>query len=218
MNKSIKVILMDLDGVLVDACEWHYQSLNKALIYAGFGPIDYDDHLDRFNGLPTNNKLDILISDGKMDKNSKKRVSELKQNFTIGTIIDGAKPNYYNIEMLKTLRHLGYKIGCVTNSIRETACLMLSRTGQLDYMDTVISNQDVKNPKPNPEPYVKALEIFNLKHNQALAVEDSPKGIKSAIDAYLKVLEIKDISKVNTLNILKNGLDYTDEEITLLGL
>mgnify|MGYP000288861841 CR=1 FL=1 len=56
----IKAILYDLDGVLVDATEWHYESLNDALKdVAGF-IIKRDEHISTFNGIPTIKKLEIL--------------------------------------------------------------------------------------------------------------------------------------------------------------
>ena len=64
----IKAILYDLDGVLVNATEWHYESLNLALKeIAGF-EIGRDEHISTFNGIPTNTKLDILNKQGRLSK------------------------------------------------------------------------------------------------------------------------------------------------------
>ena len=65
----IEAILFDLDGVLVDACDWHYESLNSALISSGYNPISREDHIEKFNGLPTKVKLSML---GIPDSESKK--------------------------------------------------------------------------------------------------------------------------------------------------
>ena len=52
----MRAIIFDLDGVLVDACDWHYHSLNDALVHYKGYQISYDDHIERFNGFPTNTK------------------------------------------------------------------------------------------------------------------------------------------------------------------
>ena len=59
----IECVLFDLDGVLVDACDWHYESLNNALIKFGYNPIERSVHLQKFNGLPTHIKLNMLNID-----------------------------------------------------------------------------------------------------------------------------------------------------------
>jgi beta-phosphoglucomutase-like phosphatase (HAD superfamily) len=56
---DIRAVLFDLDGVLVDATEWHYEALNRALRLFGFGITRYE-HLAGYNGLPTRRKLEML--------------------------------------------------------------------------------------------------------------------------------------------------------------
>ena len=55
----IKAVIFDLDGVLVDATEWHYEALNNALALFGFN-IDRNMHFSEYNGLPTKEKLKRL--------------------------------------------------------------------------------------------------------------------------------------------------------------
>ncbi len=59
MKNTIKLILFDLDGVLVEAQDWHYEALNRALELFGM-PISRYDHLSTYNGLPTRKKLEML--------------------------------------------------------------------------------------------------------------------------------------------------------------
>ena len=61
-NRTIKAVLFDMDGVLIDARDWHYHALNEALHPFGF-EISYEDHLSRFNGLSTGAKLNILTAE-----------------------------------------------------------------------------------------------------------------------------------------------------------
>ena len=56
---QIKAVLFDMDGVLIDAKEWHYEALNRALALFGM-PISRFEHLTTFDGLPTRKKLEML--------------------------------------------------------------------------------------------------------------------------------------------------------------
>jgi beta-phosphoglucomutase len=62
--KKIKVIIFDLDGVLVSTKNIHYECFNEALEYYNFNKISYDDHINIFDGLPTRKKIEKLIQSG----------------------------------------------------------------------------------------------------------------------------------------------------------
>ena len=64
-NKKIKAVIFDLDGVLVEAKEWHYLALNKALKHFGF-KIDRIEHLTTYDGLPTKVKLNRLSKEKRL--------------------------------------------------------------------------------------------------------------------------------------------------------
>ena len=199
----IKAILYDLDGVLVDATEWHYESLNEALKEISGFEISRLEHIQTFNGLPTIKKLEILHEQNRVKKDEFNAIWDLKQSKT-NEIIEKTASN----DETKLRLHEGtkkFKKICVTNSIRQTAVLMLDKTGQLPFMDHVISNEDVSDPKPNPEGYLKAINFLQLQPNECLIVEDSPKGIESAKKSNAHVYEVKgyhDVTLENVLNVI----------------
>ena len=199
----IKAILYDLDGVLVDATEWHYESLNEALKETLGFEISRLEHIQTFNGLPTIKKLEILHEQNRVKKEDFDVIWDLKQSKT-NEIIEKTASN----DETKLRLHEGtkkFKKICVTNSIRQTAVLMLDKTGQLPFMDHVISNEDVFDPKPNPEGYLKAINFLQLQPNQCLIVEDSPKGIEAAKKSNAHVYEVKgyhDVTLENVLNVI----------------
>ena len=82
----IKAILYDLDGVLVDATEWHYESLNLALEQVKGFKIKREEHIQIFNGLPTMKKLEILFDQGKVKKDDFDSIWKKKQDLTIEVI------------------------------------------------------------------------------------------------------------------------------------
>lgn len=193
----IKAIMFDLDGVLVNACDWHYHSLNDALEkYKGF-KISYNDHLDKYNGLPTSVKLDMLNILGKDREN----IWRMKQDRTLENIKTYGRVDRYKTKMLKKLKQEEYKLVCVTNSIRETAIEMLKSTGQLEMFDFIVTNEDVQNNKPSPDCYLLAMSKLGLTKNECLIVEDSTKGKLAAYASGAKVLEVEDIYDVTLDNL-----------------
>lgn len=193
----IKAIMFDLDGVLVNACDWHYHSLNDALEnYKGF-KISYSDHLDKYNGLPTIVKLDMLGISGKDREN----IWRMKQDRTLENIKAYGRVDRYKTRMLEKLKQEGYRLVCVTNSIRKTAIEMLRSTGQLEMLDFVVANEDVQKNKPNPDCYLLAMSKLGLTKGECLIVEDSTKGKLAAHASGAKVLEVDDIYDVTLDNI-----------------
>ena len=199
--KMIKAILYDLDGVLVDATEWHYESLNIALKeIAGF-IIERGEHVSTFNGIPTKKKMEILNKQNRLSDTLFQDVWNMKQEKTKEVIEKYASTDQNKIRLHQNTKHL--KKVCVTNSIRETAKLMLEKTGQLEYMDFVISNEDVKNPKPSSEGYDNAIRKLKLQPNECMVVEDSPKGIEAGKLSKANVHEVNGYYDVTLENILK---------------
>lgn len=201
----IKAILYDLDGVLVNATEWHYESLNLALEeIAGF-KIRREEHIKTFNGIPTNKKLEILNEQGRLKQELFEQVWQRKQEKTFEVI-----EKFATIDENKIRLHQGtknYRKCCVTNSIRKSALLMLEKTGQLEFMDFVISNEDVSNSKPDPEGYVKAIDKFGLTPNECVVVEDSPKGLEAGRGSKAHVFEVSGYHDVTLENVL-NKVHY----------
>ncbi len=198
---GIKAVLFDLDGVLVDACEWHYIALNKALFEVCGFKISEEDHKVKYNGLPTKVKLNMLgVKNSDFDK-----VWNLKQQYTIESIKKFGKEEKSKIELLKFLKEKKIFLGCVTNSIKHTASLMLSVTGQLPYFDLIITNEDVSEPKPSPECYNKLIKHIREGAGFVLIVEDSEKGIRSAslseANLIWKVKNAQEVTKENFLEI-----------------
>lgn len=190
----INTILFDLDGVLVDACDWHYHSLNRALSSFGHSPINKEDHMSTYNGLPTHVKLGMLG----IAEDQAKKINAAKQDFTLDVIRKTAKIMPEKIELHKYLKSNNIRIGCVTNSIRKTAEEMLSKTGQLEFMDIIITNEDVSRNKPYPDCYNLAIDKLDAIGSEVLCVEDSEKGIKAAKASAAKhLLIVEDSSKVN---------------------
>src|SRR3954464_6519552 len=150
MTTKPTAILFDLDGVLIDATEWHYESLNRALALFGFS-INRYEHLSAYNGLPTRTKLEMLSVEKGLPRALHPLIKRLKQVYTKAEILSKCWPVVEKEHLLSRLRREGYTLAVCSNAIRETMTLMLERSGVLKYFELVLSNEDVDRPKPDPE-------------------------------------------------------------------
>jgi len=197
-----KLIIFDLDGVLVDACEWHRVALNQALKEICDYEISLEDHYTTFNGIPTRVKLKKLSDMGVVNIKQHDLVYNRKQELSINIIEKNAKLDISKINMINELKKKGHVVACYTNSIRKTAYLMLTKIGVIDLFDYILTNQDVKESKPDPEGYEFIVNYFNFKKDNVIIVEDSPKGKQAAYASGCNVLEVENPSEVD-INLFK---------------
>lgn len=193
---AIKAILFDLDGVLIDATEWHYESLNRALALFGYEISRYD-HLSTFNGLPTRTKLERLTVEKGLPRALHTLINRAKQVYTKEIIFATCRPSFEKEYMLSRLKREGYRLAVCSNAIRESVELMLSQAGVLHHFEFIISNEDVAQPKPDPAIYRLALQRMDLSPEQVVIVEDAPHGIEAAHATGANVMEVAGFHEVD---------------------
>lgn len=189
-----------MDGVLIDAKEWHYEALNRALAIFGYG-ISRHDHLVTYDGLPTMKKLEILSSHTNLPNQLHPFINELKQIFTMDITMTKCSPTFCHEYAISKLKNQGYRMAVCSNSIRDTISSMLTKAALIDYFDFYLSNQDVKKAKPDPEIYRHAIQRFNVMPNECLVLEDNANGIQAAVAAGAHVMQIHQVTDVNYNNI-----------------
>ena len=192
----IKLIIFDLDGVLVDARELHYEALNAAIAEIDTGyVIERSEHLSTYDGLSTTKKLNMLTDKKGMPSHYHDEIWRLKQSKTL-QIIDNLGPDDRIRQILRRLRGEGYTLACATNSIRETAKLQLIRRGFFEYIDFLYSNQDVSNPKPSTEMYLQCMIKATANPDETIIVEDSHIGRQAALSSGAHLCAVKDSEDV----------------------
>ena len=191
----IKAILYDLDGVLVHAVQIHYDAFNMALMDVSGTSIAPEEE-EEFNGLPTKKKLDKLQEWGRVKKADKQVIWEKKQERTIDDVKKNLTYDSDKTDLHIFTRGLGLRSACITNSITDTAQLMLECSGQWLHMDFLISNQMVKRPKPHGEGYIRAMVRMGLQPDDVLIVEDSKRGIEAAKSTSANIWHVKDAHDV----------------------
>ena len=199
---KIKAILFDMDGVLIDAKDWHYEALNKALGLFGIEISRYD-HLHTFDGLPTTVKLQMLSESYYLPEQLHSFINEMKQQYTVDIIYQKCHPMFNHEYALSKLHNEGYRIAVCSNSIRNTIQLMMDKASLTPYLDLIVSNEDVTNAKPDPEMYLTAMGKFGLKPEECIVVEDNPNGIQAGIASGASVLEVATVYDVNYANIIR---------------
>lgn len=196
----IKAILFDMDGVLVDAREWHYEALNRALGLFGY-EISRIDHIHSYDGLPTKDKLNLISETSNLPYSLHGFINKLKQKYTMEIISQKCAPLFQHEYALSRLKNQGYVLAVCSNSIRGTIEAMMQKSELMQYLDLIMSNEDVKNAKPDPEIYLKAMERLNLKPNECLILEDNKNGILAAKRSGGHLLQIDTVYDVNYENI-----------------
>jgi HAD superfamily hydrolase (TIGR01509 family) len=195
----IKLILFDLDGVLVEAKNIHYETLNNAL------PLEYrigwEEHLSIYDGLKTIQKLELLTHNKGLSKDKYDDIWVNKQKFT--------QEKLENLEVSSVLKNTikqlslnGYKLGVASNSVRKTVNLVLSKLDIIQYFDTILSNEDIINSKPHPEIYWKSMSMLNILPEDTLIIEDSPYGLLAANRSNANIYRVKNPKDINYDNII----------------
>jgi HAD superfamily hydrolase (TIGR01509 family) len=194
----IKLVIFDLDGVLVEAKEIHYKTLNAAIVKVTQNPdmiIGWEEHLSVYDGRKTNEKLDMLTERKGLAKSFHKDIWETKQKLTLEAL-DSLEESPHLQALFRRLTSDGYKIACCSNSVRKTVLTVLSMLGIIKYMDLIISNEDVKNSKPHPEMYWDTMSKMGVLPEETLIVEDSPPGLLAASRSHAAVLRVNNPSDV----------------------
>ena len=197
----IKAIIFDMDGVLIEAKDWHYEALNRALRLFGY-EIGRYQHLTTYDGLPTRKKLEMLSIEFNLPRELHSFINEMKQNYTMEIVHSKCKPRFVHQYALSKLKSMGYKLAVASNSIRNTVEVMMRKACLTEYLDLMLSNEDVSRGKPDPEIYAKAIAHFGLSPHECLIVEDNENGMQAAIASGANVMMVRDVDEVNLDNIL----------------
>ncbi len=205
----IKAVIFDMDGVLIDAKDWHYEALNKALSLFGFEISRYD-HLVTYDGLPTSRKLEMLSVERGLPRSLHGFINEMKQQYTMDFVYTRCKPRFVHQYALSRLKAEGYRLALASNSIRKTIELMLGKADISQYMEFILSNQDVKKAKPDPEIYITAINRLGLKPEECLICEDNQNGIQAALASGAHLFKVDTVNDVTYTNI-KRRIDEIEE-------
>lgn len=206
------MIIFDLDGVIVDSRELHFEALNLALkeIDDKF-IITKEEHSTTFDGLPTLEKLKILSKERDLPQDTHKTINTRKQDFTI-EMMNSYTYDYKLIELFSYLKSLDQTICVASNSVRATIDLVLEKKGLSSFVSYIVSNEDVLYPKPNPQMYLMCMSKFGTSPKDTYIVEDSYFGRLAAYESGATVIQVKN-SKEVTLQLLKEHIKKREDKM-----
>ena len=193
-----KLVIFDLDGVILDSRDLHYDALNDAL-----GKVDEkyiisrDEHLSKYDGLNTTKKLKMLTEEKGLPVQYYDQIWKDKQEATF-KLIPNAYFNRHVIFSMSVLKHMGWKIAVASNSIRETVKIALDACGANRYVDYYVSNEDVFNTKPFPEMYWLCMIKLKALPKDTIIVEDSHIGREGATNSGAHLYPVKDAYDLDT--------------------
>ena len=193
--------LFDLDGTLVLTDDiyfnvWHtilckYNIILTNEIFKNF--IQGNNDVNVLKSLLTNININL-------DELSKLKDDLFIENIDKLKIIDGV------YDVLNKIKDNGYKICIVTNCNKRVAEEIIKYININNYIDFIISANDCKNGKPNSEPYLNAINKYNISNNKCFIFEDSKSGISSGKNANPKIL-IGIETIYNSIELKKYGVD-----------
>lgn len=171
-----QLAIFDLDGVLIDSKELHFEALNEAL--REFGPqfeISHRDHSTKYDGLSTKRKLEILNLEKGFPIEHFESVWKLKQDITV-RMLGEIEQDEELVSFMEYLQEIGLKLAVASNSVRNTIDIVLKNLGINSYFSLILSNEDVKSSKPHPEIYWKTMMHFGVVPDVTVIFEDSYVG------------------------------------------
>lgn len=192
-------IIFDLDGVITDTAEYHYQAWQWLADREG---LNFNRHInEQLRGVSRRRSLEIILDGSCMeekhllqcmeDKNN--RYKRLLENITKKDILQGME------ELLKEIRKTGWKISLASAS--RNARSILEKLEIIDLFDALSDGYSVARPKPAPDVFIHAAGQLRLPVSQCIVVEDAEAGVKAALDGGMKTVGIGPENRVGAAHI-----------------
>ncbi|HEX8575720.1 MAG TPA: beta-phosphoglucomutase [Flavobacterium sp.] len=188
MNK--KAFIFDLDGVIVDTAKYHFLAWQK--IAAGLGIEFTPEHNEALKGVSRVRSLDIILSMGNInasDEDKSKWLIQKNEDY-LSYLIDMDQSEILP-GVLPVLKYLKEKNQLIAlGSASKNARPILEKTNTLHYFDAIVDGNDVTNAKPDPEVFLQAARLLQVKNENAVVFEDSVAGIQAANAAQMTSIGI----------------------------
>lgn len=181
-----KLFVFDLDGVLLDSCDIHFEAFRQSLFEKTGRSVSKEEHDTQLNGLSTRMKLSKLEIDTDIADAIFARKQELTEEY-FETLVVSERLQ----QMVHGMKAKGTKVMCASNCIRKTVETVLKKLGIYEMMDAVFSNEDVASPKPSPDIYTLAMKTAGIAPEDTLIFEDSYVGLQAAVASKAGVHYVK---------------------------
>lgn len=170
----MKLLIVDLDGTLFDTKDVNFHAYQDAIAPFGY-TIDYQYYCDFCNG---RHYLDFLPQITTTDKEILTAMHQAKKR-AYPKHLDKAILNEGLVDIIRLLRS-EYKTALVTTASKANCEDILNRFDLLGLFDLILTHEDIKNSKPDPEGFLKAMQYFDVSPQNTIIFEDSEVGIEAA--------------------------------------
>ncbi len=190
-----KAFIFDFDGVLVDTTDIQVRSIVRALGRHGFD-VRHPSDLDIVHStITTKAKLVKFCDKGHISMDQVEAIYEDKKKIANDLMLELNPQHYFDKrEAFQYLKEEKKNIAIVTNANGDSTRMLLEHLGLMEYLDVLITNSDVVNPKPHPEPYIRALmqlSRIGCGLEECILFEDSAVGLEAARATGASVHEVK---------------------------
>ncbi|WET69587.1 beta-phosphoglucomutase [Sphingobacterium sp.] len=187
---TVKAVIFDLDGVLVDTAIYHFQAWHRLAEDLGYSFSIVDN--EQLKGVSRIESLELILKWAGVEKSEAEKADLLVlKNQWYLELIEQLSPDHVlsgSLELLKKLQEKGIKIGL--GSASKNAMGILEKTGIIPYFDALIDGNVVQLSKPNPEVFLKGAEVLEIAPAHCLVLEDAQAGIDAARAAGMQVIGI----------------------------
>lgn len=170
----MKLLIVDLDGTLFDTKDVNYCAYKAAIEPYGYF-LDYNYYCEFCNG---RHYMDFLPQITTCDNEILERMHIAKKN-AYKTYLQKAKLNKGLVDIIRLLRN-EYKIAVVTTASKENCYDILNEFNLIEFFDLILTHDDIKKSKPDPEGFFMAMRYFGAEPNETIIFEDSDVGLKAA--------------------------------------
>jgi len=207
-----KLICFDLDGVLVDSKDIHFEALNQALTTIDQKyVISTEDHLAYFDGLPTSEKLQRLSQERNLPPETHETIWALKQKITTYHFSQLAKDKQL-FQLLEQIKAENIAVAVASNCIRKSVQNAIHSLGLFSLVDYFISAEEVHHKKPHPELYWRCMIHFGVTPKDCVIFEDSAVGIQAALQSGAQVIAVKNRADLTEQKI-QEAITLVDEKL-----
>ena len=187
---TVRAVIFDLDGVLVDTAVYHFEAWHRLAEGLGYSFSTVDN--EQLKGVSRVESLELILKWAGLEKSKSEKEALLQQkNDWYLELIEQLSPVHLlsgSLELLQKLEERGIKIAL--GSASKNALGILEKTGIVGYFDALIDGNAVQLSKPNPEVFLKGADALGIAASACLVLEDAQAGIDAARAAGMQVIGI----------------------------
>ena len=211
----LKAVAFDLDGVITDSAEYHYEAWS--IIAKELG-ISFDkDYNEKLKGVSRMESLNLILDNGpgrnSMSEDKKNEIAtkkneiykELIKKITPDDLLPGILP------CLKALREKGIKVALA--SVSKNAPFIINRLGVKDYFDYIADAAKIERSKPFPDIFLDCINSLGVSPNDAIGVEDAEAGIAAIKAAGMKAVGVGSPAQMHEADVILGSTSELSMEV-----